>query len=163
MKKFCALALVILLVTPVLAQDADSARSVDFGARAGMTFNPDQVHLGAHADLGFVLDSIRFVPNFEIGFGEDLTVMSLAGDLIYDLEDKPFSLGAELALIHTELDVELPPGVDLDGDDSTDDLGLSVLGNYRLALSNGKILTLEAKVGVVDAPDFKATVMYNLF
>ncbi len=156
MKKFVIFALVALLATPVLAQEADKA---DFGARAGFTFSPDQFHFGAHADLGAVIKDTRLVPNIEFGFGDHLKVISLGGDLIYDFKSSPFSLGGELALIYTKLDLDLPNGFD----DSNTDFGLSVLGQYHLALSNGKILTFEAKLGLVDSPDFKATVCYDLF
>lgn len=156
MKRFLLLSLMMILAAPSLAQNAPGP---DFGARAGLSFGPDQFHLGAHADMGALFTGTRLVPNVEIGFGDDLTVLSLAGDLLYDFPASPFSLGGELAFLYTSINADLPAGVD----DSTTDLGLSALADYRLALGNGKTLTLEAKLGLIDAPDLKFTVMYDLF
>ncbi len=161
MKKILIVTLAVLLAVPVLAQDTYISRSIEYGARAGATFGPDQFHFGAHADLGQVIEGTRLVPNIEIGLGDHHKTFSFAGDVLYDFAALPFSVGGELALLYTKLDLDLPSGVE--GDDSVTDLGLSVLGNYRLALNNGKELTFEAKVGLVDSPDFKISVLYNLF
>lgn len=143
----------ILLITLSLILIAGTASAADLGLRAGITANPDQFHIGAHADLGTVLPPMRLVPNVEIGFGDNLTVVSFNGDLIYDFASSPFGVGGELALQYW----------DYDGGGSDTELGLSALGNYRLGLDSGKTLLLEVKVGLMDAPDFKFTVGYAFF
>ena len=143
----------ILLITCVLAMAAATASAADIGLRGGLTSGPDQFHIGAHTDLGTVLPPMRLVPNVEIGFGDNFTLISLNGDLIYDFAGSPFGAGGELALQFWDHDVA--------GSDT--ELGLSALADYRLGMSNGKTLLLEVKLGLIDAPDFKFTVGYSFF
>lgn len=148
----------LLLITSVIALLAlggavSAAPAPEIGLRAGLTSSPDQFHFGAHADLGTVLPPMRLVPNIEIGLGDHITLISLNGDLIYDFQQSPFGVGGELALQFW----------DHEWAGSDTELGLSALGDYRLHLNNGKILLLEAKVGLMDAPDFKFTVGYSFF
>lgn len=146
MKKLSALVLLLCLA-------GGPAAATDIGLRAGLTSGPDQFHFGAHTDLGTLLPPMRLVPNVEIGFGDDITLVSLNGDLIYDFPRTPFGVGGELAMQFWDHD--------LGGSDT--ELGLSALGNYRLQMNNGKTLLLEVKLGLMDAPDFKATVGYSFF
>ncbi len=164
MKKCLILVLAISLVATFAFAEGES-KSSTIGARAGYSISPDQIFLGAHMDLGKLLGPMRLVPNFEIGFGNDVTVMCFNGDLIYDFEGTPWSVGGEVGFIHTSWDdyglSEIPGYGDFDT--SSTDIGLSVLGDYRLEMSNGKILLLEGKLGLTNSPDFKITVGYNFF
>jgi len=103
-------------------------------------------------DMGQVLPPMRLVPNVEIGFGNDVTMICFNGDLIYDFADSPFGIGGELGLNYA----------DVSNAGSNTDLGMSVLGNYRLVMKNGHNMLLEAKIGLLDSPDFKFTVGYSL-
>jgi hypothetical protein len=141
---FLTLALCLIISSAAFA-------SPQLGLRAGVTVNPDQFHFGGHLDLGQVLPPLRLVPNVEFGFGNNLTFIAMNGDLLYDFQDTPWSVGGELGLNF----------VDSDYGHSHSDLGLSALGNYRLRLDSGKTLLLEAKLGLVDSPDFKFTVGWN--
>lgn len=146
MKKLTVLFLALTLL-------ATTASATDIGLRAGLTSGPDQFHIGAHTDLGHVFPPLRLVPNVEIGFGDNLTMIAFNGDLIYDFPQTPFGVGGELGLNY----------LDVDGFGSNTELGLSALGNYRLGLDNGKTVLLEVKIGLLDSPDFKFTVGYSLF
>lgn len=151
MRKLLLPTLVIALLAG--AGSAPAAPGLDLGLRAGLTSSPDQFHFGAHADLGPVLPPLRLVPSIEIGLGDDITLISFNGDLIYDFPQSPFGVGGELALQYW----------DNDWIGSDTELGLSVLGDYRLALNSGKVVLLEVKVGLMDAPDLKFTVGYSFF
>lgn len=141
----------IVLLTLVLVMAAGSASAGQFGLRGGLTLDPDQFHIGGHMDMGQIVGPMRLVPNIEIGFGNDITFVAFNGDLVYDFADTPWSIGGELGL----------NVVDHKDFDSQTDFGLSVLGNYRVGLSSGKTLLLEAKLGLVDSPDAKFTVGWN--
>ena len=143
----------LLILIFALSLTAGSAVAGDLGVRAGLTSGPDQFHIGAHADLGSITPSLRLVPNVEIGFGDDLTFISFNGDLIHDFPGTGFGVGGELAMQFYEYDQI----------GSNTELGLSVLGNLRLNLINGKTVLFEVKLGVLDAPDMKFTVGYSLF
>ena len=138
----------LVLLTFVICLLASGASASELGFRAGLTVDPDQFHVGAHLDLGQVIPPLRLVPNVEIGFGDNATLIAFNGDLLYDFADTPWSLGGELGMNY----------VDHDNAGSNTDFGLSVLGNYRLGLNSGKTLLLEAKLGLVDSPDFKFTI-----
>ncbi len=156
MKKIVILVLAISMLATFAFAEGET-KSMDIGARAGYSISPDQIFLGAHMDLGQLVGPMRVVPNIEIGFGNDVTLMCFNGDLIYDIENTPFSVGGELGLIHSSVD--LGPF----GSASSTDIGLSILGDYRLEMSNGKTLLLEGKLGLTNSPDFKFTVGYNFF
>lgn len=169
MKKIFVLVLALSLVAcAAMAQDeAVESKKVEIGLRAGYTMTPDQFHFGAHADLGQVIAPLRLVPNIEIGFGDNITMVCLNGDLIYDFADTPFSVGGELGINYVKYDLgDLSgfaglPGFDID--DTSTDLGLSILGNYNYLMSNGKTLLLEVKIGLSNSADAKITVGYNFF
>ncbi len=54
-----------------------------WGIRGGVGDDPDQGILGVHTDLGTVTKNLRFMPNFELGFGDDRTIASLTVPLHY--------------------------------------------------------------------------------
>lgn len=162
MKKIVIFALAMALVTTgAFAQDETESTPIAFGARAGYSFNPDQFFIGAHTDLGMVLSSVRVVPNVEFGFGGDWTTIAFNGDFIYDFSDTPWGVGGEVGVIYTSWDDN--SGFPSDFETSSTEVGLSALGNYRLAMNNGKTLTIEGKIGLANSPDFKLSVGYNFF
>ncbi len=142
----------IVLLILAVSMLASVASAAQYGIRGGLTLDPDQFHVGGHMDLGPVISDMRIVPNIEIGFGNDMTVVAFNGDLIYDFGDSPWSLGGEVGINMVDHSKS---------DSSNTDFGLSVLGDYRLGLSSGKTLLLEAKLGLIDSPDFKFTVGWN--
>ncbi len=165
MKKIVILALAISMVASfAFAQEGAESKSTAFGARVGYSFSPDQFYVGAQADFGHVFGPGRLVPNFEIGFGDSFTTMCFNGDYLYDFEGTPWTVGGEIGVIHSSWDdggLSDIPGFDFDT--SSTDIGLSVLGNYNLEMSNGKTLVLEAKLGLANSPDFKLGAGYYFF
>ena len=154
MKKLVFLVLAMSLVASVACAQ-EGTKTMVYGARAGYSLSPDQLFVGAHVDLGQVIAPLRLVPNVEIGFGNDLTLICVNGDLLYDFEGTPFSAGGELGFVHSSFDTYY-------GSYSDTDIGLSVLGDYLLSLNNGTDLILEVKLGLSTyTPDFKLTVGYN--
>lgn len=165
MKKIVIFALMISLVaTCAFAEGETEGKVLKTGARVGYSFSPDQFFIGAHTDLGNVIGPTRLVPNIEFGFGGDWTTIALNADFLYDFEGTAWSVGGEVGIIRTSWDdhgYSDIPGVDYDT--SSTDLGLSVLGGYRLQMSNGTTLLLEGKLGLANSPDFKLSVGYNFF
>lgn len=166
MKKLMILVLAIgMLATSAYAEGETETTGSTIGARAGYSISPDQFFFGAHMDLGQLAGPMRIVPNVEIGFGDNLTLICINGDLVYDFADTPWSVGGELGIIYSSWDdggLSDIPGFE-SYDSSSTDIGLSVLGDYRLVMSNGKTLLLEGKLGLTNSPDFKFTVGYNFF
>ena len=148
-----------LLLFPAagLAQDL---QTIPIGLRGGLTSwgGLTQLHLGVHADLGEVVPNVVLIPNFEIGIGDDHTVMAFNGDLAYrftELVSSPWGLygGGCLSFIV----------VDGPGDGSTTDLGMSALAGMTYLGANGHTTMMEFRFGLLDSPDFKLTVGYSLF
>ncbi len=121
-----------------------------FGPRVGLTVDPDQVHFGAHAVVSLADASLRFHPNFEIGLGDDVTLISMNANLAYRFSPsawRPF-LGGEIGIIRYEADFY---------DDT--DIGVSLVGGFE---RSSEALFFEARVGLADAPDVKVTVGWVL-
>ena len=47
-----------------------------WGPRVGFADNPDQFVVGIHQDFGEFVRNLRFQPNIEVGFGDEVTVIS---------------------------------------------------------------------------------------
>ncbi|MFO7652320.1 MAG: hypothetical protein R6X25_00700 [Candidatus Krumholzibacteriia bacterium] len=154
----CVAMLAAVLTTMVPALVATAAASTAWGPRAGVTIDPDQVHVGFHVDAGELFPDGRFVPNIEVGFGDHVTVVAINPELIYRFPqavERPWSfyVGGGLGINWVNWDDDL---VGHDGSDT--DLGLNVLGGMRRRLSSGNSLFLELKLGLADSPDAKFTV-----
>ena len=74
-----ALAAALLLAAAALPAAAQDIGFNTWGVRAGASDDPDQVVVGVQADFGEFIPNLRFQPNFELGFGDDTTILSLVG------------------------------------------------------------------------------------
>lgn len=142
----------LILLVLVLCLAASNVSAANFGARGGVSLSPDQFHVGGHVDIGPIFQPIRFVPNVEIGFGDNITLVAINGDFIFDIPEAPFYVGGEIGVNIFSYDNDLVDG-------SSSEVGLSILGGWNF---NGPWL-LEGKLGLVDSPDFKVTVGYTFF
>ncbi len=136
---------------------ASTAGANDWGLRGGVTFDPDQVHVGAHMYAGELFDNGYFLPNVEIGFGDDVTLIAINPELVYRFDQRTkshwgFYVGGGLGINIVNWDD------DHHGDGSDTDLGVNILGGMARGLSSGNELFLELKLGVADSPDAKITV-----
>ena len=152
------LALFALVAVPAAADTA-------WGPRAGITFDPDQIHVGLHVDAGELFPDGFFVPNVEIGFGDDITTIAINPELIYRFlkrtrSDWGFYIGAGLGINHYSWDT--PEG--FNGDDSDTELGMNILGGMSRKLGSGNEFLVELKLGVTDEmPDAKVTAGLTFF
>lgn len=151
------LILTLAMTSTLFAQAGPTFGFQGWGPRAGLTVNPDQIHFGAHILIGSTSTPVIFQPNFEIGFGDDFTLFTLNGDVLYTFKsvNSPWvpALGGELGFSNAKAR----------HDGSESDMTLSIVGNVAKTLVNGNQIFFEAKIGVANAPDFKATVGYTLF
>ena len=157
----------VLAVAPGVAvaqDDAGSGGELGFrgwGPRVGLTIDPDQVHVGAHMDYGVFGPRVRFQPNIEAGFGDDITLVAFNFEAAYRFRDRwdawtPY-LGGGLGL--NWWNVDRGPFDDY----SDTDLGASLLGGIERGLSNGNRFFVEAKLGLADSPDAKFTVGWTFY
>jgi len=124
------------------------------GPRVGLTFNPDQVHFGGHIDFGDLAPNWMMLVNLEVGIGEDRTTVAPSFELDYRFRDNwgvwtPY-LGGGLG----------PVFYSHDNGGSSSDFGAYMqfgVGKGSAGNQSGHFF-IEGKLGLADAPDFKATV-----
>ena len=151
--------LIILLTATMLGgiQASANTRPAGFrgiGPRLGMTINPDQFHFGGHIDFGDLAQNLMMMPNVEIGVGDNLTTIAPSFELDYRFRSDwgvwtPY-LGGGVG----------PVFYSWKHGGSSSDLGLYMqfgIGKGSAGSQSGHFF-IEGKLGLVDAPDFKATV-----
>jgi hypothetical protein len=130
-----------------------------WGPRLGVTSGPDQVHFGAHFDLGDVVSRVRFRPSFEIGFGDSRTLASLN---VFDLAYRfPTSGDRWMPYLGGGIGVFVDGRGSGHGSDT--EVGASLLGGVETRLGGGNRVFFEARVGVADAPDLKLSVGWMFY
>lgn len=154
--------LLLIAVSAPAQESVGSGGALPFptGLRVGYTSWDDigQMHFGAHAKLGDVFPNIQLVPGVEMGFGDDVTLLTMNGDLSYrftELTSYPWEIygGGSLSLNFIK-------PKDFDGDWQ---LGFSGLIGLNKALGNGDEIMLETRLGILDSPGFKITLGYTFF
>jgi len=155
MKKIIIASLVIGLVCgPTVFGGQRPAGFRGIGPRVGFTINPDQVHFGGHIDFGDLAENLMILPNIEIGFGDNFTTVAPSFELDYRFRSDwgawtPY-LGGGVGPIFYSHD---------NGGSSSDFAGYLQFGVGKgSAGSQAGHFFIEGKLGLGDAPDFKATV-----
>ena len=128
-----------------------------WGPRVGVTIDPDQIHFGFHLNMGEFAKNVRFQPNFELGFGDDVTVAAINFEASYYFNGAweqwtPYA-GGGIGVNFTDFD---------EGGSDTD-LGLNILGGIERSLSSGDRFFLELKLGLADSPDAKVTAGWTFY
>jgi hypothetical protein len=158
-KKIIYLAVIITMfilagfVPKAAAQETSEIRFVGWGIRAGLSSDPDQVYGGVHLDLGEFYKDVRFRPTVEVGFGDDQTLVQMAGEVHYVFSKyqvwKPYA-GGGLGLTYINYDNDHRRS----GSDT--EASLSAIGGVESELKQGTKLFFEFKVGLAhDDPDIK--------
>ena len=155
MKKIIIISLLFGILFSVTA--FGNNRPVGFrgiGPRLGFTLNPDQFHFGGHIDFGDLSENLMILPNIEIGIGNDLTTVAPSFELDYRFRSEwgawtPYLGGGVGPVFYSHKN-----------GGSHSDLGLYAqfgIGKGSYGSQTGHFF-IEGKLGLVDAPDFKATV-----
>ena len=131
-----------------------------WGPRIGLSLNPDQVHFGAHLDFGNFAQHVRFQPNLELGFGDDVKLFTANAEASYRFNSRwdvwtPY-LGGGIGANVKSVDI---------GKASTSqtDLGVNLLGGLEKGLSDGDRFFIEGKFSLNDVPDAKITVGWTFY
>lgn len=145
--------LFMLVIVSAIALPLSQAAAIDgWGPRFGLTSDPDQVHVGAHLDAGYVGENVRFMPSGTVGIGDNSTLWAFDFDVAYmfgSIGDSwsPYLGGG--------------PGLfvfDPDGGDSDLNAGLNITGGLEHRMSSGSRFLTELKLGLIDAPDLRWSV-----
>jgi opacity protein-like surface antigen len=135
-----------------------------WGPRVGLSINPDQVHFGAHLDFGMLAHRVRFQPNVELGFGDNVDLFTLNAEAAYRFVENwdvwsPY-LGGGLGANIRRYDSNRFPD---NHDNSDTQLGVNFLAGIEKGLSDGDRFFIEAKLSLNDVPDLKATVGWTFY
>lgn len=152
LRRTLALALVVLaLPAAALAQ---SRVGTAIGPRVGVSSSPDQLVLGGQLDLGEIAPDLTLTPNLELGFGDDITVVQLNGDLHYHflIQGSPWRpyAGGGLGIAFYDADRA-----------SDTEVGLNVILGAIVPTRSGSRFFTELKLGIADLPDLKLLVGWN--
>ena len=145
----------LLLATVMVITTAASAAAQSAGVRTGVSGSPDQFYLGLHYETEPLVEQVRFKPNFEVGLGNGLTVVTInlefVGKIPIEHEPWAFYLGAGPALVIASAN-NAPTNVG----------GTSTGGGFNILLGveHQKGLFTELKVGMADSPSVKFAVGY---
>jgi hypothetical protein len=155
MKTILITALTIgLFCTLTASASARPAGFHGFGPRLGMTVNPDQFHFGGHIDFGDLAENLLMLPNLEIGIGDNLTTIAPTFELDYRFRP---DWGAWTPYLGGGIG---PVFYSYKNGGNWSELGLYLqfgLGKGSSHSESGHFF-VEGKLGLADAPDFKATV-----
>lgn len=153
------LGLALCSTAAVAAPDTEPGFS-GWGPRAGLSLDPDQFYLGAHLDFGNFTRHVRFQPNLELGFGDDVKLFTINAEATYRFSStwnvwSPYLGGGVGANIMSHDD---------GNENSTQtDLGINLIGGIEKGLDNGDRFFVEAKASLNDKPDLKIGIGWTFF
>jgi hypothetical protein len=155
------LAFVGILAGAAWAAPGDTFGFRGWGPRIGLSAGPDQAVFGAHIDFGSFADHFRLQPNIEVGLGDNRMLIALNGEFAYrfvaDWDRWSPYLGGGMGLNISSDDR-------IQGHEQTSsDLGVNAMGGIGKNLMNGDRFFLEAKLGLIDSPDFKFQIGWTFF
>lgn len=145
----------LLAATALILSAGHASAETTWGPRAGMSFNPDQIALGAHLQFP-IATSLYFVPNADIAFGDNLFTIGLHGDLAYRFSPegsiRPY-VGGGLSWYN----------YGPDEGESASEAGVAGLGGVWLNANGSTPFFIEGKLYFSDSmPDFKLMAGVNL-
>jgi hypothetical protein len=139
-----------LLAGLFVVAGAASAAAQTAGVRAGVSGSPDQFYFGLHYETEPLIELVRFKPNFEVGVGNDQTVVTVNLEFVgkFPIQREPWSLyfGAGPALVVDKVN----------GGNTNTGGGFNIL----VGIEHTKGLFTELKVGFVDSPSVKFGIGY---
>lgn len=151
---FLAVLTLGLLGSPAALADTRSAGFHGIGPRLGVTLNPDQFHFGGHIDFGDLAANTMMLVNLEVGVGDNMTTIAPSFEVDYRFRPDwgawtPYLGGGAGPVFYSP-----------EFGDSFSKLGMYLqfgVGKGSAGSKSGHFF-IEGKLGLVDAPDFKATI-----
>jgi hypothetical protein len=168
MKKIFQWFLILMLIIAVTdavtvsaqeAEEVTSRQSPAFegslGFRVGLSMGPEQMVFGAHTIIINFSSRIRFVPSFDVGFGDDRTVFNAYPDFRFEIVDNQAYIGGAPTFVIDK------PKLERD-EDRPDEIrvGAAVLAGIYLPIGEKRKYNFEARYELETVPDFKVTIGY---
>lgn len=160
-----AAALVVIAATTLPAQTASEPETRSeprhhafrgLGPRVGLGSDPDQLLLGMHFDLGRIARDVRFQPDFEVGLGDDRTIVAgtLPVHYLFPVEEdiRPYAGGG---LSFGLVDDDRGARFVRDEDDTDLELAFVLVGGLQWSLSRATRFLIEVNLVAGDLHDFE--------
>lgn len=145
-----------------------STGRIGWGPQLGLTVNPDQFHMGLHMHVGTQGIGFHLRPNFDVGFGDGVTVVAVNLDVVRRFAPghdnwAPF-LGGGFGANFSEFDTRRPTPGNPQGLGSNFESGLGFTVVFGLETNlGGEAISVQARIGIVDAPECKLTAGWTIF
>jgi len=122
-----------------------------WGIRVGAADDPDQLLAGVQLDFGELAEALRLRPDFQLGFGDDHTILSAAVPVHYRFEtDTGFAPYAGGGVVLAFVDRDRPRA----GQDDQDfEVGAEIVGGLEWALQGGRAFAVELNLVFGDVHD----------
>jgi hypothetical protein len=139
-----------VLAGPAAAETERGVRFHGIGPRVGLSIDPNQLVLGAHADLGDPFTHTNLLlPVVEIGVGNNRTTTLIATDLLFRFRDRwgawtPYA-GGEAGFFFENMNQD---------DDDTRMVMSGIIGVEKVVSGTGRFAG-EVKFSLIDAPGVK--------
>lgn len=145
--RYCLALLAFLIITgPALADEQTNIDYRGWGLRVGVSDSPDQVIGGFHVDLGEFVERLRFRPDLELGFGDDVTTVFATAPVHYlfevDSRIQPYAGGGISA-----------GWVDPDRGESDFEIGFKATGGIEWRSQRNRAFFVELELGFGDVHD----------
>ncbi|MGQ0720489.1 MAG: hypothetical protein ACT4PE_02820 [Candidatus Eiseniibacteriota bacterium] len=165
-RRCAAIVAAAMLLGAALPSPGEAALGLShYGPRAGFSSDPDQFTIGFFGDWGELAPSVRVRTNGDLGFGDHALTFALNGDVAYHFTDVnmpvTFFAGGGLGYAFYNLDIDAPPGFDVD--DTFNEIGLNLLVGVEKDLGGYKNGALELRFGLDDLPELKLTASLGFF
>lgn len=145
----CAVGITLAGTAPCLAE---GPALQGWGIRAGVADDPDQVLGGVQLDFGELASSLLLRPDFQLGFGDDHTILSAAVPVHYrfatDTSFTPYA-GGGVVLAFVDRD-EIPGSA---RDDQDFEVGAELVGGLEWTLDGGRAFAVELNLVFGDVHD----------
>lgn len=159
-RSFARAALAGAVLVFALAPSPATAERLEFsryGARAGLSVDPEQLVVGVYAGFGELARNLSVRPSADLGLGDNLTTLVLNGDLQFSFRDTDWSgvpyVGGGIALSYFNFD---------GGGDDTG-IGLNAYAGIERSLADYTSGHLEARLGFDDVPEFKLIAGFGFY
>jgi hypothetical protein len=148
-----------LLVTALPSPGEAALALTHYGPRAGFSSDPDQFTIGFYGDWGQLAPNVHVRTNGDLGFGDHALTFALNGDVTYHFADAnmpvTFFAGGGLGYAFYNLDIDAPPGFDVD--DTFNEVGLNLVVGAEKDFGGYRTGGLELRFGLDDLPELKLT------
>ena len=130
------------------------------GPRLGVSSDPDQFVVGGQIVVEDMAPHLNFVPNADLGFGDNTTTIGLNADFHYMFRIsgsswRPYA-GGGLGVAFYSFDNNGP------NDNSDSEVGVNIIGGATVPTKSGNEFFVELKANLGgNLPDFKAMVGWN--